>query len=86
MQSVNVAIFSPFPANHLRFAYVININRSSSSSAYRKYSSALEEGLQKHCSNDKKTLNALRVLRDRGKDRSASMKVGNYTLDLSIDR
>ncbi len=37
MQSVNVAIFSPFPANHLRFAYVIIITRSSSS-AYRKYS------------------------------------------------
>lgn len=64
MQSVHVAIFSPFPANHLRFAYVINITRSSSSSsssAYRKYSSSgLEEGLQKLWSNDKiKTLNAL---------------------------
>lgn len=79
MQSVNVAIFSPFPANHLRFAYVINITRSSSSSsssAYRKYSSssALEEGLQKHCSNDKKTVNALIVQRDRGKDCSASQR------------
>lgn len=83
MQSVNVAIFSPFPANHLRFAYVIIITRSSSSSAYRKYSSsALEEGLQKHCPNDK-TLNTLIVPKtwQRGKDCKSECWVWKRTTD-----